>query len=423
MSRESPEETRRGLFASPLWRHGDFLKLWTAQTVSALGSRISRAGLPMAAIMALHAGPAETGALAAIAAAPALLVGLIGGGFVDRTSRRRVLIAADLGRAAALLIVPIAAFAHRLVMAEVFIAAAAVGGLGNLFDIADHAYLPSLVAREALIDANAKLATTESVGEIGGPAAAGVLFAVLTAPFALLANTATYLVSAAVLATIRRPEPRAPAEAPQPALAQATEGLRIALAEPRVRPLLIMAAISTMAGGFFAALYDIYALRTLGLSTTLLGLTIAMGGVGALGGAAAATWIGRRVGVGPGLIAAALASALAALAIPLAHGTHAQEAGWLAVAQVFGDGTAVAAMIFATTIRQSVLPQAVMGRVAGALVAVTGVALIAGALAGGEIGRHLGVRPALYIACAGLIIAPLACLASPLRSLRRIESG
>src|SRR5712671_4627554 len=140
-----------------LWRHRDFMRLWSAQSISSLGARITREGLPLAAVLVLHAGAAEIGVLAAIRAAPALVVGLAAGGVVDRGRRRNILIGCDLARAGALLIVPIAAFIHRLVMAEIWLAAALVGALGDLFDMADHAYLPSLIDRRLLVDANARL--------------------------------------------------------------------------------------------------------------------------------------------------------------------------------------------------------------------------------------------------------------------------
>ncbi|THD64017.1 MFS transporter, partial [Phenylobacterium sp.] len=167
---------------SPLWRQGDFLRLWGAQTVSDFGARITREGLPMMAVLGLAATPVQLGWLYALSAGPALLVGLAAGDFVDHTARRPVLIAADLARAAILITLPIAAWLHLLSMLQVYAAAALVGAGSLLFDIADHAYLPGLVGRDLITDANAKLSATEAVAEMGGPALAGLLFQWLTAP-------------------------------------------------------------------------------------------------------------------------------------------------------------------------------------------------------------------------------------------------
>src|SRR5437879_1442119 len=192
---------------SPLWRHGDFLRLWAAQTVSDFGARITREGLPMMAVLGLAASPAELGLLAALASGPALLVGLAAGDFVDHTARRPILIATDLARAAILITLPLAAWLHLLSMLQVYAAAALVGASSVLFDIADHAYLPGLVGKSLLTDANAKISATESVAEMGGPALAGLLFQWLTAPVAVAVNAATYVLSALLLMRIRAPEP------------------------------------------------------------------------------------------------------------------------------------------------------------------------------------------------------------------------
>jgi MFS family permease len=407
-----------------LWRHADFLRLWSAQSISSLGKLITREGLPLAAVLALHAGAGEIGVLAAIRAAPALLVGLTAGGMVDRARRRKVLIACDVLRAAVLLIVPVAAYTHHLVMADIWLAAALVGALSVLFDMADHAYLPSLIDRRLLIDANAKLGATESVAEIGGPAIAGALFSALTAPLAIAVNAVTYLASAAILATIRAKE--SVAAGPQARMtwrADAAAGFQISWRDPAIRSLLLMSATTGMFGGFFSALYIVFAVTTLGLTPAMLGATIAVGGLGALAGAAIAPWLGARLGLGGALIAAAASNALFDALIPLAGGSPVRGMGMLMAAQFLGDAVGTAALIYATSLRQGLLPLEAMGRVAGAFAAAAGLAAVAGALIGGELGRLGGMRPALFVACAGLALAPIWCLASPVRRMRSIPEA
>src|SRR5262245_12889979 len=157
-------------FSSPLWRERDFLRLWAAQTVSDFGARITREGLPIMAVVTLAAQPAQLGVLAALASGAGLLVGLTAGDYVDHTPRRRILIATDLIRAAVLLSVPLAAWLGVLSMLQVYVVATLVAAASVLFAIADHAYLPNLVGKPLVLDANAKISATEGVAEMGGPA-------------------------------------------------------------------------------------------------------------------------------------------------------------------------------------------------------------------------------------------------------------
>ncbi|HEV2531875.1 MFS transporter [Phenylobacterium sp.] len=408
----------------PLWRQGDFRRLWAAQAVSDFGARITREGLPMMVVMMLAASPAQLGLLAAVRGVTALAVGLSAGAFVDRHRRRGILIASDLGRAIVLIGVPIAAWTGVLDLAEVFIAAALVAAASTLFDIADHAYLPSLVGREHVTEANAKLGTTESIAEMGGPALAGLLFQWLTAPFAVAVNAATYLVSAAFLARIQAVE--APPSR-EPRVRRWFDGVRTGVAaaweQPAVRPLLLSAAISGVFGGVFSALYIVFALRVVGLTPALLGITIAFGGGGALLGSLIAQPLAKRFGIGPAIIGTALASAAAAMLIPLAPAGAVPGMSVLIVSQILGDAVGTATLILAVSLRQGLLAPNLLGRTGAAFQAVAGAAAVAGALGGGLLGQALGVRAALFIAAAGLAIGPAIAAFTPLRAQRKISAA
>jgi predicted MFS family arabinose efflux permease len=402
-----------------LWGDSDFLKLWMAQGVSAFGARISREGLPMAAVMTLGAAPAQIGILAALANGPALIVGLAAGGFVDRTRRRRVLIAMDLLRAAALATIPLAAWLHLLSMPQLYVSAAVVGGASVLFEIADHAYLPVLVAKDQIAPANARLSATDSVAEVAGPALAGVLFQWFAGPAAVAINAVTYLASASFLGAIRKSEPEPPAAEGSHWRADIVQGFGAAMGEPRVAPLLVMTGTNALFGSFFSALYIIFALRILGLTPTMLGVTIAAGGVGALGGALIATRLSEALGVGPAITAAAIAAAFTTVLIPLAPASPGLGMAFLCAAQVFGDALAVTWIVLAASLRQTILPGAVLGRVAASFQAVGGGLAVVGALTGGLLGGWLGPRAALFIAAAGMLIGPLVVAFSPLRQYRK----
>jgi predicted MFS family arabinose efflux permease len=401
-----------------LWRHAGFLRLWAAQTVSSFGARIAREGFAMTAILSIHATPSELGLLTALARGPGVLVGLVAGGIVDRTSRLRIMIACDFGRAAMILTLPAAAWLHVLTMAQLYIAAALVGALNVLFEIADHAFLPSLVAREHLLDGNAKLATTESIAEIGGPALAGTLFQLFTAPFAMLGTAFTYLASAAFLLFVPTRE-----AAPQPAHParwhdDIAEGFSAIVAEPLVRPLFTMTFVFMLFANFFGPLYLLFGLKVLGLSPALMGMTIAMGGIGALFGATISATLVARLGTGRTIVGCALLYAAFLALVPLAQGRLAVT--MLMAAQLLGDGFAMAFMIPMTSVRQSVLPEAALGRTAALFSAASGGATIVGSILGGVLGAAIGVRPTLAIAVGGIASAPLFVLFSPLRDLREI---
>jgi predicted MFS family arabinose efflux permease len=409
---------------SPLWRQGDFLRLWSAQTVSDFGARITREGLPMMAVMGLAATPSQLGLLAALASAAALIVGLSAGDFIDHAARRPILIAMDLVRGMALVILPIAAWLHMLSMLQVYAAAAVVAGASVLFSIADHAYLPSLVGKPQITDANAKISLTESLAEMGGPALAGVLFQWLTAPIAVAVNTATYFVSAVLLWRIRTPEPAPAMRSQRRGWADGVvTGARTAWAEPRVRILLVMAGCGGLFGGFFSALYIAFVLRGLGLSPALLGLGIAAGGIGALVGSVLAQPMARRLGVGPAICISGALSALGVLVLLLAPAEPAPAMTALVVSQILGDAFGVVPLILAVSLRQTLLPNAVLGRVGATFSAVGGGSAVAGALIGGALGEALGLRTTLILAVGGLLVGPMIGFLSPLRQVRSMTAG
>ncbi|MFL5296303.1 MAG: MFS transporter [Phenylobacterium sp.] len=407
-----------------LWRHGDFLRLWAAQTVSDFGARITREGLPMMAVLGLSASPTQLGLLSALANGPAILVGLASGDFVDHTARRPILIATDLARAAVLVTLPLAAWLGLLSMLQVYAAAALVGTASVLFDIADHAYLPGLVGKGMVTDANAKISLTESVAEMGGPALAGVLFQWLTAPVAVAVNAVTYVVSAIFLAGIRSAEPpHVPAQRRRGWVDGVVTGARTAWGEPRIRIMLVQVATGGLFGGFFSALYIAYVLRGLGLSPALLGFGIASGGVGALAGSLMAQPMARWIGVGPAICLGGALSALGTMIILLAPTDTAGAMTALVVSQFLGDAFGVVPLILATSLRQVLLPQSVLGRVGATFRALNGAVLVTGALAGGLLGQTFGMRQTLLAAIAGLLIGPLLGALSPLGRVREMPSG
>ena len=211
-----------------LWRHPDFVKLWTGQTISLIGSQVTFLALPLTAVLVLNATPAQMGFLTAAGAIPSLLVGLFAGVWVDRHRRRPILIAADLGRAALLLLIPVAALLGVLRIEYLYIVAFLVGTLGLFFEVAHHSFLPSLVGREQLVEGNSKLEISDSVAEIVGPGLAGGLVQLVTAPIAIAVDAISFLISALFLGLIRTPEPAPkPPDEQQNIFGEVVEGLAL----------------------------------------------------------------------------------------------------------------------------------------------------------------------------------------------------
>src|SRR5688500_12660243 len=193
-----------------LWRHADFLKLWTAETISQFGSQITGIALPLVAIITLDVTAFEVSALFVIEMAPFLLISLPAGVWVDRLPRKPILVIGDLGRAAALVSIPIAYWADALTIWQLYVVGFVVGVFTVFFDVAYQSYLPSLVEREQLGAGNSKLEISRSAAQLGGPAAAGLLVALLRAPVAILVDAISFLVSALFLFAIRKHEENVP---------------------------------------------------------------------------------------------------------------------------------------------------------------------------------------------------------------------
>lgn len=410
---------RRGL-----WGHGDFLRLWAAQGVSAFGFRITRTALPIIAVTTLHQREVIVSVLMAMQIAPGLLVGLFAGGWIDRTRKRRILIASDLVRAAAIASLTIAWAAGMLSIGHVIATGAVVGAASALFQITDNTYLPALIGRRQLAEGNAKLESTEAVAEITGPAVTGYLVRLLGAPLAIVLNAATYIWSAILLGRIRAVEPP-PAEG-EPAR-RIGEDLRIGFREvfrhPLVRPIVLSHMVWSISGGFFLALYTLFCLRELRLSEGAFGVIVGMGGIGALAGALISRAMVRRIGLGRTLVTTSMLSLACAMFIPLAGssvtgGEYALIVGFLVAHQLLSDGFSVAFVIQAVTLRQTVLPRETLGRANAAIHVVTSGMLPVSAVIAGVIAEVAGTLFAVWVGVLVGLVAPL--LLWPLRGLREM---
>lgn len=403
-----------------LGRYPDFLKLLVGQGVSEIGSVATRTALPIAAVVALGAGPLEMGILVGSSSIALISVGLAAGAWVDRLPRRPVMIAADLGRALVIATIPVAAVAGFLRIELLYLVAFASAALGAFFDAAYRAYPPVVVPRERLVEANSALSGASNVAELTGPSLAGAMVQILSAPFALLIDALSFLVSAISLGLIRTKEPPArPVEEREPLLREIAAGLGYLARQRTLRVIALSAFVGSFFGNFFASLYTLYAIAELGITPLVLGAIISAGGVGGLVAVMVAGPLARRFGIGPTIVAAEVVSATIALLIPVAGGPWA--ALFLFVPQLIGDGIATIAVINAITLRQTLVPQRMLGRVNATMnVLLEGVAPI-GAVLGAVIAEAAGIRVAVWVAVLGGIAgAFLMLVPSPLLRTRAI---
>ncbi len=401
-------------FFTGLWRHPDFLKLWFGQTLSEFGSRITREALPLIAVIVLAASPDDIGMLVAVASVPVFILGLFIGVPVDRLRRRPLMMIADSIRLLLVLLLPIAAFTGNLTMPLLMLITALMSLLGLLFQTAYRAVLPTLIQRDQLADGNAKLATTDSLAEIGGPAIAGFLIQAVGAPLAVLLDAVSYLFSIISITLIRQPEPK-PDKTKHHAniLYDVREGIRLIARDPVLRVLAISMGCRTFFGNFFAALYAYYAIQELSLSPASLGVLVSMGGIGALAGAFIAGRLPARTGTI--LIGALLVHAVSGFLVPLAFGSPILIFGMMAAAQIVGDTAMMVYGIHEITLRQLRVPNDFLGRANATMDFIAeGIAPV-GALVGGAIAAATTARFALLIAMLGILLVAIAVSRSPLR--------
>ena len=404
-----------------LWRHGDFLKLWSATTVSQFGTQVSQLALPLVALLILDASAFEVAALGVVEFLPFLLFTLPAGVWVDRWPRRPVLIAGDLGRAALLATIPVAYVTDVLTLAQLFTVGFLVGICTVFFDVAYQSYLPALVERGALIEGNSKLQVSFSTAQLAGPGLGGVLVEIFTAPYAVLVDALSYLGSGLFVLRIRRHEESFQANATTPGSKtslwfELKEGLRFVLGNPNLRA---QAGCTATSNFFFTLGFSIivvFYVRVLGLSPGVIGLVFSIGSVGSLVGAFTARRVSDRFGIGPTTIAAALCNAPAFLLMALAPADN--PLPFLIAGGLVLGYTIVAYNIVQVSYRQAICPTRLQGRMNAVMRFIVWGTIPIGGLIGGALAGMIGLRWTIVVGAVGSGASFLWILFSPQRHLR-----
>jgi MFS family permease len=383
--------------SSSLWRNRNFLKLWTAQTISQFGTQVTLLALPLAAVLVLDATPFQVGLLTTLEYLPFLLVGLPAGVWVDRLPRRPILIAGDVLRALTLGSVPIAYQLDALSVTQLYVVAFLTGIGTVFFDIADQAFLPSLVGRDRLVQANGRLEMTRSGAQLAGPGIAGFLIEWVRAPMAIALDAMSYVLSSFFLAAIprtKRPTPTAGAGR-RSMRADIGEGLRYVFRHPLLLPIAGCTATSNLFSSMLLAVLILFAVRELGLSPGEIGIIFAIGNVGFLVGAVAAARVAKVLRLGRAIVVCAMVSGASNLLIPLASPSTAAP---LLVGAMFLMGLGGTVYnVNQVSLRQAITPEKILGRMNATMRFLVWGTMPIGAFVGGILGNTIGLRPTVWV--------------------------
>ena len=426
-----PDPSRSGLETAvtprrpSLWRQSDFMKLWTAQTISQFGDEITGIALPFVAITILGADAFQMGILGVVRFLPWILFTLPAGVWVDRMRRRPILIGADVARAALLATIPIGVLGGWLTIWQIYVVSFLAGTLEVFFDIAYQSYLPSIVERDELVEGNSKLELSRAGSSVMGPTVAGFLIELVRAPIAIIFDALSYLGAALFVALIRRgeplPPPHDPSEGKPPSMWQeARAGIGYVARSPYLRNIAACTGTLNLFGNIGGVLLLLYLVDELGLSAGTLGLVFAIGNIGVLLGALTGGRLARIVGIGPTIIATAALSGVAMVFIPLAPR---DDPFWFLVAGgIIAGFTTVAYNVNQVGLRQAITPDRMMGRMNATMRLIVWGTIPIGALIGGFLGGAIGLQATLWVSAAGAFLGFLPVLLSPVRTLREIPA-
>ncbi|MFN8594308.1 MAG: MFS transporter [Thermomicrobiales bacterium] len=406
---------------SGLWRNSDYVRLWGAATISTYGSLVSRTALPFTAILLLDADAWALSALRIAELLPGFLIGLFAGAWVDRLRRRPILIATDLTRAALLVTIPAVAFFGLLSLNHLYLIAALVSALSVGFDVAFQSFLPSLVERDDLIEANSKLSAASSVSEAAAFSSSGWLVQLLSAPLAMLVDALTFLASAALVLRIHTPERSRGdgGEETQSVLAEVGAGLRAVWREPVLRGLTLTSLALNLSFGLVGTVFLLYVNREVGFDPGILGMIFAVGGVSSFLGAMI---VGRlpRFAIGSVMIVSLLLAAVGQAFTPLATAANLTGMLFLIGQQIVADAALTVYDINLVSLRQAIAPDQILGRVIASLRVIEVGAVLVGTVAAGYLGETIGLRNTLWLGVAASVLAAVILTLSPVRKVQRM---
>ncbi|MGH2971685.1 MAG: MFS transporter [Gaiellaceae bacterium] len=398
---------------SVLWRDRAFVRLFTANAISQFGTQFSVLALPLTALFVLHEGPLEVSLLRAFNVLPFVLFALPAGVWIDRLRRRPLMILADTGRALALASIPVAFWLGRLSLAQLYVVVAIHGTLSVVFDVSYLSFLPGLVPRERLGEANAKLLGSQAVAQSAGPSIAGVVVGAVGAAVAVLGDAVSFAVSAIFVTAIRGREER-PAPVTTRKRDELLEGLRYVFSQPYLRTLTVWTSLWNLFTSGFGAIVIVYYVRDLHWSATEIGIVSAIGTSGLVLGAFVNQRLVKRLGIGPMIAFSGIAFSWTLIAVPLVPRAHA--APILAAIGFVGTTFGFFANVNQLTLRQAITPQRLLGRMNSVVRFMYWGTIPIGSVLAGLAAGPFGLRTTLVAAGIGSTASCVPIMVSRIRS-------
>lgn len=390
-------------------RDAAYLRMWLAITVSSFGSSITTVGLGLLAATRLDATPVEMGLLGAAFTAPFVVLGPLIGVYADRMRRRRILVAADLFRAAVLAAMPLLLWFDWLDMNLLYVVAVCLGIGDAWFDVAYGSYLPTVVGRERLIEAHSKLQVSQSAAEVAGPGISGLIIQTLGIQVGVLIDAASFVFSALFIRSIRNeePTPAAPAAADVPSVWRDLKaGVAFLFGHPLLRALTIRLAIWQFASSGVLAMLMLFVTVRMKFGAAQIGLLFSAIGVGVFVGANVAQRVSARLGVGRTIALANLGGAAALLAVPLSSDAPVGQLAALGAALFAYGFCQINYYINNASLRQAITPDGMLGRMGAGSRTVALAMHGLGAAATGLLAEQIGLRQALLLlGAASLLLA------------------
>lgn len=405
-------------YAPPLGRGGllrdrDFRLLLVSRGVGQMGSRLTVVTLPLAALLALHVTAFQAGLLVTLRTLPFLLVGLPAGAWVDRMRRRGVLLTTGAVYTLVMASVPIAWWSGALTLAQLYAVALLLGVCNVFSDVAYQSFLPFLVGRANLVEGNARLQMVESVATVGGPGVAGLLVQWLTAPLALVADAVGRVCVTVCVGLIRRREPAPERSGERHLLREVREGVAFVLGHRFLRPIAAATSMFNLFYGANSAMLVVLLADVLHLPSALIGVFFGIGGAGSVLAALLAGRFSRRVGPGVAIWLPMVSLGPAALLVPLAG--HGWWFGLAGLGMFVSMACVVLYNVSQVSYRQTVCPENLLGRMNATMRFLVWGTMPLGSFLGGAVAQWTSVRTSLWIAAAGMSLAFLPVLCSPLR--------
>ncbi len=421
MANVKEDSTKETSNTKQLFRNPRFAWLFTAQTLSVMGSQLGGFAVTVVAVVMLSATEGEMGILNAANTAAFLVVGLLAGAWVDRWVKRRVMIIADLVRMVMMALIPILYFAGSLQIWHLIIIGAVVGVATVFFDVAYQSVIPILFKSEHIAPANSALETSSQISHISGPPIAGSLIAFMTAPVVLIFDAVSFGISALTLSFIKDDEKPKPLEDRRPLHKEIAEGVKFVWNEPIIRAVSFCTSSTNLFNTIGTTLMGIYVLRELEISLPVFGLIMTIAGVGGLLGASLSAKLADWIGEGQLIAISAFGSAAAFMMVPLTGLVDHFWAPFILAAIEFALSFFVLTYnITQVSARQRICPKPLLGRMNASIRFFVWGVMPIGALLAGVLGTAFGAFTTIIIGGVGMLFASLFVILHPLARMRKL---